>query len=35
MERSEAIERLQQLVGKELHELAKKYGVTIPKRESE
>ena len=29
MDRKEAIEKLRQLVGKELHELAKKYGVTI------
>lgn len=29
MERSEAIIKLQQLVGKELHGLAKKYGITV------
>lgn len=29
MERRDAIERLKQLVGLELHELAKKYGVTV------
>lgn len=29
MDRKEAIEKLSQLIGKELHELAKKYGVTI------
>ncbi len=29
MDRKEAIEKLSQLVGKELHELAEKYGVTI------
>ncbi len=29
MERREAIRKLQQLVGKELHELADEYGVTI------
>lgn len=29
MERKEAIEKLQQLVGKELHQLANKYGITI------
>ena len=29
MERREAIERLNNLVGQELHELAKKYGVTV------
>ncbi len=29
MERKEAIEKLRELVGKELHELAKEYGVTI------
>ena len=29
MERTEAVEKLQQLVGKELHELANEYGVTI------
>ena len=29
MERTEAVKKLQQLVGKELHELANEYGVTI------
>ncbi|MCK5525364.1 MAG: hypothetical protein KAI83_19725 [Thiomargarita sp.] len=29
MERKEAVQKLQQLVGKELHELANEYGVTI------
>lgn len=29
MDRQEAFEKLRQLVGKELHELAKEYGVTI------
>ena len=29
MERTEAVEKLQQLIGKELHELANEYGVTI------
>ena len=29
MERTEAIEKLKKLVGKELHELARKYGVTV------
>jgi len=29
MDRKEAIERLRQLIGKELHELAEEYGVTI------
>jgi DNA mismatch repair protein MutH len=31
MERKEAIERLQKLIGKELHKLAKEFGVTIYK----
>lgn len=29
MERTEAIEKLKKLIGKELHELARKYGVTV------
>jgi len=29
VERTEAIEKLKKLVGKELHELARKYGVTV------
>ena len=29
MKRNEAIERLQRLIGKELHELANEFGVTI------
>jgi len=29
MERTEAVEKLQELMGKELHELAREYGVTI------
>ncbi len=29
MERKEAVQKLQQLVGKELHELANEYAVTI------